>query len=52
MFGSVGVVLEDGTHKILLCATGEVDDCSEKMKDFFDFHNNQENTSRGVGFGW
>ena len=26
--------LEDGAHKIILCARGTMDDCSEKMKDF------------------
>lgn len=29
--------LNDGTHKIFLCAGGDKDDCSEKMKDFLDY---------------
>ena len=31
------IKLNDGTHKIFLCAGGEMDDCSEKMKDFLDY---------------
>ncbi len=31
------VKLEDGTHKIFLCAAGTMDDCSDKMKDFLDY---------------
>ena len=29
--------LNDGTHNIFLCAGGDKDDCSEKMKDFLDY---------------
>lgn len=32
-----GIKLEDGSHKIFLCAAGTMDDCSEKMKDFLDY---------------
>ena len=31
------IKLDDGTHKIFLCAGGDKDDCSEKMKDFLDY---------------
>jgi len=31
------IKLKDGAHKIFLCAGGEMDDCSEKMKDFLDY---------------
>lgn len=31
------ITLNDGTHKIFLCAGGEKDDCSGKMKDFLDY---------------
>jgi predicted transposase/invertase (TIGR01784 family) len=31
------IKLDDGTHKIFLCAGGNNDDCSEKMKDFLDY---------------
>lgn len=29
--------LDDGSHKIFLCAKGTEDDCSEKMKEFLDY---------------
>ncbi len=29
--------LNDGSHKIFLCADGDMDDCSEKMKDFLNY---------------
>lgn len=29
--------LNDGSHKIFLCAGGDKDDCSEKMKDFLNY---------------
>ena len=31
------IKLDDGTHKIFLCAGGDKDDCSENMKDFLDY---------------
>jgi len=31
------IKLDDGAHKIFLCAGGDKDDCSEKMKDFLDY---------------
>ena len=31
------IKLNDGTHKIFLCAGGIEDDCSDKMKDFLDY---------------
>jgi len=31
------IKFNDGTHKIFLCAGGDKDDCSEKMKDFLDY---------------
>ena len=31
------IKLEDGSHKIFLCAAGTMDDCSERMKDFLDY---------------
>ena len=29
--------LEDGARKIFLCASGEMNDCSEKMREFLEF---------------
>ena len=31
------IKLDDGAHKIFLCAGGSQEDCSEKMKDFLDY---------------
>ena len=31
------IKLNDGTHKIFLCAGGDKEDCSEKMRDFLDY---------------
>ncbi len=33
----LSIRLNDGTHKIFLCAKGTMDDCSEKMKEFLDY---------------
>lgn len=32
-----GILLDDGAHKIFLCADGTMDDCSDKMRDFLDY---------------
>lgn len=34
--------LNDGTNKIFLCAGGDKDDCTEKMKDFLDYITGRE----------
>ena len=31
------ILLGDGSHRIFLCAEGEADDCSDKMKDFLNY---------------
>ncbi len=36
------ISLEDGSHKIFLCAEGNVDDCSEKMQEFLDYITKKE----------
>ena len=36
------IFLSDGSHRIFLCAEGEADDCSDKMKDFLNYIAKQE----------